>query len=119
MKKDKTLYIVIPCYNEEEVLEETTKQLKKKMESLIKAKKISNKSKVMYVNDGSKDNTWNIIKEINEKEKMRKDTETFVIEVLKKVPKGVARERVLELTGLAAVMTAAQAKYQSNSSAVT
>ncbi len=70
MKKDKTLYIVIPCYNEEEVLEETTKQLKKKMESLIKAKKISNKSKVMYVNDGSKDNTWNIIKEINEKEKI-------------------------------------------------
>ncbi len=56
---------------------------------------------------------------MNEKEKMRKDTETFVIEVLKKVPKGVARERVLELTGLAAVMTAAQAKYQSNSSAVT
>lgn len=70
MKKDKTLYVVIPCYNEEEVLEETTKQLKKKMESLIKAKKISNKSKVMYVNDGSKDNTWNIIKEINEKEKI-------------------------------------------------
>ena len=56
---------------------------------------------------------------MNEKEKMRNDTETFVIEVLKKVPKGVARERVLELTGLAAVMTAAQAKYQSNSSAVT
>lgn len=47
---------------------------------------------------------------MNEKEKMRKDTETFVIEVLKKVPKGVARERVLELAGLAAVMTTAQSK---------
>lgn len=47
---------------------------------------------------------------MTEKEKIRKDTETFVVEVLKKVPKGSARERVLELTGLAAVMTTAQAK---------
>ena len=71
MKKESkisTLYVVIPCYNEEEVLEETTKQLKKKMEKLIKDKKISGKSKVMYVNDGSKDNTWSLIKKINEKE---------------------------------------------------
>lgn len=71
MKKESkisTLYVVIPCYNEEEVLEETTKQLKKKIEKLIKDKKISGKSKVMYVNDGSKDNTWSLIKKINEKE---------------------------------------------------
>ena len=71
MKKESkisTLYVVIPCYNEEEVLEETTKQLKKKMEKLIKDKRISAKSKVMYVNDGSKDNTWSLIKKINEKE---------------------------------------------------
>ncbi len=71
MKKESkisTLYVVIPCYNEEEVLEETTKQLKKKMEKLIKDKRISGKSKVMYVNDGSKDNTWSLIKKINEKE---------------------------------------------------
>ena len=71
MKKENkisTLYVVIPCYNEEEVLEETTKQLKKKIEKLIKDKKISGKSKVMYVNDGSKDNTWSLIKKINEKE---------------------------------------------------
>ena len=66
----KVLYIVIPCYNEEELLKETTKQLKKKMEKLIKDKKISDKSKVMYVNDGSKDKTWEIIKEINKKEKL-------------------------------------------------
>lgn len=64
------LYVVVPCYNEEEVLYETTKQLKEKMEKLIENKKISKKSKVMYVNDGSKDKTWNIIKEINQKDKL-------------------------------------------------
>ena len=58
MKKEPILYVVVPCYNEEEVLEETTKQLKAKMESLISKKDISAKSKVMYVNDGSKDRTW-------------------------------------------------------------
>ena len=52
------------------MLEETTKRLKEKMNSLIKEKKISKDSKVMYVNDGSKDNTWNLIKKINEKEKL-------------------------------------------------
>ncbi len=70
MKKDPILYVVIPCYNEEEVLGETTRQLKIKMETLIKNKKISNKSKVMYVNDGSKDKTWEIIKDIHKKEKL-------------------------------------------------
>lgn len=70
MKKEPILYVVVPCYNEEEVLNETTRQLKDKMESLIKDKKISNKSKVMYVNDGSKDKTWEMIKEINKKEKL-------------------------------------------------
>lgn len=62
--KNNTLYIVIPCYNEEEVIQETTKRLNKKINSLIKDKIISNKSKVLYVNDGSKDNTWNIIENI-------------------------------------------------------
>lgn len=70
MRKDNILYVVIPCYNEEEVLEETTKQLKPKIERLIKSKKISAKSKVMYVNDGSKDKTWDLIKKISEKEKL-------------------------------------------------
>lgn len=68
MKKDPILYVVIPCYNEEEVLPETTKRMKEKLTSLIKNKKISSKSKVMYVNDGSKDKTWEMIKEINKKE---------------------------------------------------
>lgn len=70
MKNSPVLYIVIPCYNEEEVLEETTKQLKNKLEELIKNKKISENSRVMYVNDGSKDKTWEIIKKINSKEKL-------------------------------------------------
>lgn len=60
------LYVVVPCYNEEEVLEETTKQLTKKMNSLIEEDIISKKSKVMYVNDGSKDRTWKLIKKIHE-----------------------------------------------------
>ena len=63
------LAIVVPCYNEEEVLKEITKRLKTKLNKLIKNKKISNKSKVMYVNDSSKDKTWNLIKEINGKDK--------------------------------------------------
>lgn len=67
---DKILYMVVPCYNEEAVLEETTTRLKEKFESLIKEDKISPKSKVLYVNDGSKDNTWNLIKQIHEKDKM-------------------------------------------------
>ena len=64
------LYVVIPCYNEEEVLEETTRQLKEKMKDLITTKKISDKSRVMYVNDGSRDKTWNIIEKIHRKEKL-------------------------------------------------
>ena len=66
----KTLYVVIPCYNEEEVLKETTKRLKEKLTNLIAKKIISKDSRVMYVNDGSKDKTWELIKEINSKEKL-------------------------------------------------
>lgn len=64
MKKDNILYVVVPCYNEEEVLTETTKQLEKKMNDLIQKKIISDKSRVMYVNDGSKDKTWELIEKI-------------------------------------------------------
>lgn len=70
MSKCPILYLVIPCYNEEEVLNITTNELNKKMNDLIKKKSISKDSKVLYVNDGSKDNTWNIIKEINKKNKL-------------------------------------------------
>lgn len=58
------LYMVIPCYNEEEVILETTKRLHEKYENLIKRKIISKKSKVLYVNDGSKDKTWEFIENI-------------------------------------------------------
>ncbi len=68
-KKEEILYIVIPCYNEEEVLEETTRQLKEKIQKLIGDKKISDQSRVMYVNDGSKDKTWELIEKINKREK--------------------------------------------------
>ncbi len=70
MKKNEILYVVIPCYNEEEVLNETTKRLKEKMEKLIKDKIINSSSRVMYVNDGSKDKTWELIEEISKKEKL-------------------------------------------------
>ena len=63
---EKVLYVVIPCYNEEEVLDETAKQIGKKLKSLIKANKISKKSKVMFVNDGSKDKTWEKILDLHE-----------------------------------------------------
>ncbi len=55
------LYIVIPCYNEEEMLPITAKALIEKMDTLISDKKISPKSRVMFVDDGSKDRTWELI----------------------------------------------------------
>ena len=63
--KDSILYIVVPCYNEEEVIEETTKRLTNKITKMIDDKIISKKSKIMYVNDGSKDNTWSLIEKLN------------------------------------------------------
>ena len=58
------LYIVVPCYNEQEVLRETAKRLKEKLEKLINEGKVSVKSRVLFVNDGSKDNTFGIIEEL-------------------------------------------------------
>lgn len=60
----KVLYLVIPCYNEEEVLLETAKRLLEKFESMIKYDIISKQSRIVFVNDGSKDNTWNIIRKL-------------------------------------------------------
>lgn len=61
------LYMVIPCYNEEAVLEETTRRLNDKFKYLIKNKIIDRKSKVLYVNDGSKDKTWELIEDYSKK----------------------------------------------------
>lgn len=59
------LYIVVPCYNEEAVLPETAKRLGLKLKKLIEDKIVSDKSRVMFVNDGSKDKTWEIIKALH------------------------------------------------------
>lgn len=61
----KTIWLVIPCYNEEPVLHETARQLKEVMSDLIAREKISIDSRIAFVNDGSKDHTWKIIKELH------------------------------------------------------
>ena len=60
MKKP-TLYIIIPCYNEEKVLPITSKLFLKELQTLIADDKISQNSKILFVNDGSRDSTWDII----------------------------------------------------------
>ncbi|MEH6890512.1 glycosyltransferase family 2 protein [Bacillus sp. JJ864] len=57
------LTIVVPCYNEEATLEETTKELTRVMDDLVANHKISDESIIFYVDDGSSDNTWDIIEE--------------------------------------------------------
>lgn len=66
------LFMVIPCYNEEEVLPETSKRMIEKYNSLIEKKYISKESKIMLVDDGSKDKTWSLI------EQLVNDNEYFV-----------------------------------------
>ena len=64
------LYLVIPCFNEEEVLPETALRLENKMHDLTIEKKIDEKSRVIFVNDGSKDRTWEIIEELHQKNRI-------------------------------------------------
>lgn len=64
----KTLYIVIPCYNEEEVIYETTRLLTEKMNSLMNQQFITKQSKVIYIDDGSKDKTWAIIEQTHQRD---------------------------------------------------
>ena len=68
MNEKNTLYIVVPCYKEQEVLPETSRRLREKMRQLMDEGKISRRSRVMFVNDGSSDKTWAIISELHEKE---------------------------------------------------
>ena len=65
MENGTVLYIVVPCYNEEEVLPETAKRLKEKLNRLAEEGKIAPQSRVMFVNDGSKDRTWELIGELH------------------------------------------------------
>ena len=58
------LYIVIPCYNEQEVLPVTSGMFLEKIKSLIEKGRVAPESRVVFVNDGSKDNTWNLIQEL-------------------------------------------------------
>lgn len=67
--KKNILYLVIPCYNEEEVLPITTKKLTEKLDNMIKDKLVSKESRIMYVNDGSKDRTWELIGQFNKTNK--------------------------------------------------
>ena len=70
MKAEKTLYVVVPCYKEEEVLPETAKRLKAKLTALIAQGKISPRSRILFVNDGSKDRTWPIIEELHARDRI-------------------------------------------------
>lgn len=60
------LYIVIPCYNEQAVLPETSKRIKAKLEHLIETDVVSDASRVLFVDDGSKDDTWQIIEKLSQ-----------------------------------------------------
>ena len=62
------LYFVIPCYNEEQVLPETAKRLKDKVRALIQRGKIDEGSRILFVNDGSADRTWEIIRALHEQD---------------------------------------------------
>lgn len=64
------LYIVVPCYNEEEVLYETADRLKEKIVILMESKMISPASRLLFVDDGSSDKTWEIIQELHKSNKI-------------------------------------------------
>ncbi len=69
-ERGRVLYLVIPCYNEEEVLPETSKRLTAKLGAMIEMGFISQDSKIVFVNDGSKDRTWQIIRQYHEENPM-------------------------------------------------
>lgn len=60
-----TVYFVIPCYNEEAVLPETCYRLTEKLESMLGKKLIGKESRILFVDDGSKDKTWELIAQYN------------------------------------------------------
>lgn len=68
MNEQPILYMVIPCYNEQEVLMDSAEKLKDKLQDLMGRRKISRRSKICFVNDGSKDKTWALIQELCHKD---------------------------------------------------
>lgn len=69
MNVQTVLYMVIPCYNEEAVLPQTSGMFLNELTELVNKGKISNDSRIMFVNDGSRDRTWEIICELAQKDK--------------------------------------------------
>ena len=63
---EQCLYVVIPAYNEEEVIEKTASVLQGKIFKMMQEKQISSKSRVLFVDDGSNDKTWKLISKIHE-----------------------------------------------------
>lgn len=64
------LFIVVPCYNEQEVLPETAKRLKEKTDALVQARKIADGSRIVFVDDGSSDRTWEIIRDLHDSDRV-------------------------------------------------
>ncbi len=64
------LFLVIPCYKEQEVLPETSARLKRKMQQMIEQNRISPASRVVFVNDGSTDKTWEMIQELHKEDRL-------------------------------------------------
>lgn len=69
LKADK-LYVVVPCYNEEAVLPETTRRLGKKLHAMMAAGSISADSRVLFVDDGSRDRTWELIEQAHAQDEL-------------------------------------------------
>ena len=65
-----TLYLVVPCYNEEDALPETARRLRDKLAGLISAGEISPESRALFVDDGSRDGTWQSIKRLHEEDRL-------------------------------------------------
>ena len=63
-----TLYLVVPCYNEEEVLPETSRRLGEKLAGMVEKGMVGPQSRILFVDDGSKDKTWQIICALHEKD---------------------------------------------------
>lgn len=70
MDKADKLYIVIPCYNEEAVLGETRRRLENKLGKMARSGLVSSKSRIVFVDDGSSDATWSIIKKMHQEDRM-------------------------------------------------
>ena len=70
MGKPAKLFLVLPCYNEEEILEMSAQKIREVFNGLLRDKAIDQKSRVLFVDDGSKDRTWSIISGLHDKDKI-------------------------------------------------